>query len=59
VRSNSHAPTRHYIERRIREGKTRCEAVRLLKRYLARHFWRLLEHTPTGTPPPITIGPCS
>lgn len=58
-RSTRHPPTRAYLDRRISEGKTRREAVRLLKRYLARHFWRLLEHTPTGTPPPIMIGPCS
>src|SRR5436305_1089408 len=35
--------TRDYIERRIAEGKTRRDATRLLKRYLARHLYRLLE----------------
>jgi transposase len=36
--------TRAYIERRISEGKSTREAVRSLKRYLARHLFRLLEH---------------
>lgn len=31
-----------YIARRIAEGKTQREAVRLLKRYLARHLYRVL-----------------
>jgi transposase len=35
--------TRDYIERRVAEGKTRRDAVRLLKRYLARHLYRLLQ----------------
>jgi transposase len=35
--------TKDYIARRIAEGKTRRDAVRLLKRYLARHLYRLLE----------------
>ena len=37
-----------YIERRLQEGKTRREANRCLKRYLARSLYRLLEH---GAPP--------
>jgi transposase len=35
--------TRAYIARRIAEGKSRREATRLLKRYLARHLYRLLQ----------------
>jgi transposase len=35
--------TRNYIAKRIAEGKTRRDATRLLKRYLARHLYRLLE----------------
>ena len=35
-----------YIERRIQEGKTRREATRCLKRYLARSLYRLLERRP-------------
>ena len=32
--------TRDYIARRVAEGKSRREATRLLKRYLARHLYR-------------------
>jgi transposase len=35
--------TRDYIARRVAEGKSRREATRLLKRYLARRFYRLLQ----------------
>ena len=35
--------TKAYIERRIAEGKSRRDATRLLKRYLARHLYRLLQ----------------
>ena len=35
--------TRDYIAKRIAEGKSRRDATRLLKRYLARHLYRLLE----------------
>jgi transposase len=45
-RRQRHAPTIAYIERRQAEGMTSREAVRCLKRYLARHLWRLLEHPP-------------
>jgi transposase len=36
--------TRDYIARRTAEGKSRREATRLLKRYLARRLYRLLEN---------------
>ena len=40
-----HDPTtRDYIAKRIAEGKSRRDATRLLKRYLARHLYRLLEN---------------
>lgn len=44
TRKRSHPATIAYIERRIQEGKTRREASRCLKRYLARNLYRLLEH---------------
>jgi transposase len=44
TRSRAHQPTRDYIARRVAEGKTPREARRCLKRYLARHLYRLLEH---------------
>jgi hypothetical protein len=46
TRKRLHPPTIAYIERRVQEGKTRREANRCLKRYLARSLYRLLEHAP-------------
>jgi transposase len=46
TRRRIHQPTIDYIERRVREGKSRREATRCLKRYLARNLYRLLEHPP-------------
>ena len=46
TRKRSHPATIAYIERRLHEGKTRREANRCLKRYLARNLYRLLEHGP-------------
>src|SRR3954467_9437171 len=43
TRARCHPPTRDYIERRRREGKSTREAIRCLKRYLARRVWRLLQ----------------
>jgi transposase len=48
TRKRTHPATITYIERRMQEGKTRREANRCLKRYLARNLYRLLEH---GAPP--------
>ncbi len=36
--------TKDYIARRVSEGKTTRDAVRLLKRYLARHLYRVLDN---------------
>jgi transposase len=41
-----HAPARAYLARREAEGKTRREALRTLKRHLARHIYRLLSAPP-------------
>jgi len=49
TRRRTHAPTIAYIERRIHERKSRREAIRCLKRYLARNLYRLLEN---GSPLP-------
>jgi transposase len=46
TRKRTHPATIAYIERRVQEGKTRREANRCLKRYLARNLYRLLEHGP-------------
>ena len=48
TRKRTHPATIAYIERRLAEGKTRREANRCLKRYLARSLYRLLEN---GAPP--------
>ena len=41
-----HDPTtKDYIARRVAEGKTRREATRLLKRYLARHLYRVMQNS--------------
>ena len=49
TRRRVHAPTIAYINRRIQEGKSRREATRCLKRYLARNLYRLLENAPMPT----------
>ena len=46
TRCRTHEPTRAYIARRVADGKTPREARRCLKRYLARHLYRLLENPP-------------
>jgi hypothetical protein len=43
--------TRAYPDRRHSEGKTKREAIRCLKRHLARRIWRLL-YTTTPIPQP-------
>jgi transposase len=49
TRRRAHPPTIAYISRRIQEGKSRREANRCLKRYLARSLYRLLENAPMPT----------
>jgi len=48
-RRRIHQPTRDYIARRTSEGKTTREAIRCLKRYLARHLYRQLTKAPMPT----------
>jgi len=57
TRARCHPATQDYITRRQAEGKTTREAIRCLKRYLARHVWRLLQPPPPdrGTPPSPSI----
>jgi transposase len=47
-RRKSHPPTIAYIERKTKEGKSVREAIRCLKRHLARHIYRVLERTAMG-----------
>lgn len=48
VRKRADPATRAYIERRVSEGKSRRDATRCLKRFLARHLFRVLEATATS-----------
>jgi transposase len=48
--------TRAYLDRKAAEGKSKREAIRCLKRHLARRLWRLLYlDTTTSAPPEQTI----
>jgi transposase len=49
--AHCHQPTRDYIARRRSEVKSTREAIRCLKRYLARQVWRLLQTAPTEITP--------
>jgi len=42
VRMVSHAPTRAYVERRTKEGRSKLEIMRMLKRYVAREVYKHL-----------------
>ena len=46
-RARTDPATRVYLDRRHSEGKTKKEAIRCLKRHLARRIWRLLYTTET------------
>jgi transposase len=53
-RARTDPATRAYLDRRHSEGKTKREAIRCLKRHLARRIWRLLYATmpiPPAPPP--------
>ncbi len=45
VRLRWHQPTRDYVERRTREGKSKSEIIRCLKRYVAREIFAVLKDT--------------
>jgi hypothetical protein len=44
--------TRAYIKRKQAEGKTKLEAIRCLKRHIARQIYNLLYTTQPATPTP-------
>jgi transposase len=49
-RRQHHQATKDYIAKRVTDGKSRRDATRLLKRYLARHLYRVLNNqTPLMT----------
>lgn len=47
-RRHHHPPTRTYIQQRTSDGKSTREAVRCLKRYVARHLYRIMEEAFTA-----------
>ena len=53
-RARTDPATRVYLDRRHAEGKTKKEAIRCLKRHLARRIWRLLYTTQPAAPQPRT-----
>ncbi len=54
-RARTDPETRVYLDRRHAEGKTKLEAIRCLKRHLARRIWRLLYTTETSAARPVLI----
>jgi transposase len=53
-RARSDSATRAYLDRRHSEGKTKREAIRCLKRHLARRIWHVLY---AATPTPQALPP--
>ena len=54
-RARTDPETRAYLARKHAAGKTKREAIRCLKRHLARRIWRLLNTTQTPAAPPVQI----
>ena len=54
-RARTDPATRAYLARKHAEGKTKREAIRCLKRHLARRIWHLLNTTQTPAAPPVQI----
>jgi transposase len=53
VRMHWHQPTRDYVERRTKEGMSKREIIRCLKRYIAREIYHALTEPPPATPAAI------
>ena len=51
VRMRHDARTKDYVARRTAEGKSKCEIMRCLKRYIAREIYRLLVRTIAASSP--------
>ena len=54
TRARCHPETRAYLQRKRTEGKTTREAIRCLKRHLARRVWHVLQ-PPTQTPKSLNL----
>ncbi len=52
TRLRCHAETQDYVARKRAEGRSTKEAIRCLKRHLARRIWHLLQDAPTGSSHP-------
>src|SRR4029453_14169321 len=50
VRMRCHPPTRAYVERRTKQGLSKLDIMRCLKRYIAREVYHHLTDPPTITP---------
>jgi transposase len=57
TRARCHAETMQFVARKKAEGKTHREAIRCLKRHLARRIWQLLRapHPMSETAPSLSI----
>ncbi len=49
-RARTDPTTQAYLARKHAEGKSKAEAIRCLKRHLARHIWKLLYNTEPAPP---------
>ena len=54
-RARTDPDTRLYLARKHAEGKTKRDAIRCLKRHLARRIWRLLYTADSPAAPPVLI----
>jgi transposase len=50
VRMHCHPPTRAYVERRTKQGLSKLDILRCLKRYIAREVYPHLTSPPTPAP---------
>ncbi len=50
VRMRCHPPTRAYVERRTKQGLSKLDIMRCLKRYIAREVYHHLTDPPASTP---------
>ena len=56
TRARCHPETKAYLDRKRAEGKTTREAIRCLKRHLARDVWQLLRAPTRASNDPFSIG---
>jgi transposase len=58
-KANWDPDTAAYLQRKQAEGKSRKEALRCLKRHLARRVWKLLHASPPPAAPPVRPPPAT